>query len=382
MSRPPAVLGSFLRGVGRDVSAFPVLAGTPHVPVAPDGTYSLRDGVESESLDYVYSRDLVNATKYHRVLLKEWSYVCRTGGHIVIEMRPNERLDFSGLVEESRLVLGANAVVVHQEAGPDRGTLVLEKTRPSLAAGDSMDRWTFGIITNGSRNDWVERQIASIRALAIPRLEIVVCGTYFDRQEPGFRYLEFKERDDRGWITRKKNLICRSASNENLVITHDKMIFDPGWYEGMKRYGNQFEVLSCVILDEHGERAGDWVTTGNDWGRLLRIGNLDYRDWDPNVYVSGMLYILKKTVALRTPWNEDLYWGEREDIRLAQDYAAAGVVTRFNPYSRVLCLYYRVEQFPDYAYDPLRRGRLHNIRPSFYWRMAKRIGKRYVLRQG
>ncbi len=381
MSTTPG-LERFVRGDGLDVSAAPVLEGIRHAALEPGNDYSLRALVAPESLDFVYARDVVNATKFHRILLKEWSYACRVGGIIVVEARPNERLDVPHLVDEARLLLDRNTKIVREETGPERGTVVLEKIGPSLAPGDSLDAWTFGIVTNGQRNDWVERQIASIRRLGIPNLEIVVCGTYFDRREPGFRYLEFKERDDRGWITRKKNLICQAAAHENLVIAHDKMIFEPDWYAGMKRYGNYFDALSCVIVDEKGARAGDWVTTGNGWGRLLRIGNLDYRDWDPNVYVSGMLYILKRSVALRVPWNEDLYWGEREDIRLAEAWDKAGVLTRFNPHSRVLCLYYRNEQFPDYAFDPLRRGPLRNVRPSFLWRMAKRVGKKYVLRKG
>ncbi len=371
---------AYLHGIGRDVSLRPELEGTDHLSLPLDNTYTLLRDVGAESLDFVYSRDVVNATKYHRILLKEWSYACKVGGHIVVEMRPNGLLGFEELAAEAGLVLGGVARTVQRRLEGDRGTLVLEKTSPSLAPGDSMDSFTFGIITNGLRNDWVERQIRSIRALGIPRLEIIVCGTYFDRAEPGFRYIEFKERDDKGWITRKKNLICQAATHENLVVVHDKMIFDPGWYAGMRRYGNHFEVLSCVIHDERGGRAGDWVTSGADWGKLVIVGNLDYRDWDPTGYVIGMLYVLKRSVGLRIPWDESRYWGQREDLHLSRAYAEAGVVTRFNPFSRVLCLYYRNEQFPDYAFDPLRRGRLQNVRPSFYWAMVKRLGMRYVLR--
>ena len=68
--KAPAGLGPFLRGNGLDVSARPVLEGAPHAALEMDNRYSLRGLVAPESLDFVYARDVVNATKFHRILLK------------------------------------------------------------------------------------------------------------------------------------------------------------------------------------------------------------------------------------------------------------------------------------------------------------------------
>ena len=224
---------------------------------------------------------------------------------------------------------------------------ICRKLVTTKVEGDDINKWTFGMITKGERNDWIEEIIQAIHKQKIPNYEIVVCGTYHDRKEKNFTYIPFKERDDKGWITKKKNLIVQAAKYENLCIMHDRIVLDNDWFKGVKKYGNCFELM-CVKQTLRGStlRTGDWITYG---GKTLDvpygIAKLDYTDWDEDIYVGGMLTTLKKHIATEAPWDETRYWGE-EDVELTFRQRDLGYIARYNPYSSVEALTWRFGELP------------------------------------
>ena len=259
-------LSSYIKGKGVDVSMVKHLDNAVHYSPEIDNFYSLKCKFKPESLDFVYSRGIVNETKFFRIIIKEWFYSIKVKGHILIDFKPNNILDSDKLTKEIKILLKDKAKIIKNEIIDNNfQRIIIQKTKSALNKNDSIDKWTFGILTNGKRNDWVEKQIKAIKQLKIPCYEIIVCGTYFDRKEHDFRYIHFDKKDDKGWITKKKNLLCENAKYENLVIMHDKVILDSNWYKGIKKYGSYFDVLSNIILDESGKRAGDWMTFGTRW---------------------------------------------------------------------------------------------------------------------
>ena len=234
---------------------------------------------------------------------------------------------------------------------------IVKKTAATKITGDSMDRWTFGIITNGKRLDWMDQIIGSIRQQNIPNYEILVCGSYYDRKEKDFTYIPFNQRDDKGWITRKKNILVEKARHENICIIHDRIVFDKDWFAGMKKWGDCFESMSCVQTFE-GKRAGDWVmfdpkSLNFEKKQIYYTAELDYRDWVKNGYIAGMFYIGKKSL-FRNQWNETLHWNESEDIDLSRKFLAKGILDRFNPYANVETLAWRFKSPIALRYNALR----------------------------
>lgn len=221
------------------------------------------------------------------------------------------------------------------------------RKRSSLAReNDDVSMWTFGIITRGERTDFVDEIIESIRQQKIPHYEIIICGTYNDRKEKDITYIPFSQRDDKGWITKKKNLIVERARYENLCLLHDRIVFDKEWFIGMKTYGNCFELLTNVqAVKKEGYRAGDWMVYDGKY----RISQLDYEDWDHNVYVSGQLTILKKSIWEENPWDETLYWNE-EDVVFSFRARDEGYLPRFNYRSSCTALTWRHGRIPT-KYD-------------------------------
>jgi hypothetical protein len=47
---------------------------------------------------------------------------------------------------------------------------------------------------------------------------------------------------------------------ENVVYSHDYLTYDPDWYEGFLKFGNNFNVCSNRIYCVTGERFRDWRT--------------------------------------------------------------------------------------------------------------------------
>lgn len=304
----------------------------------PGNLYTLRGQYAPESLDFIISRNLIFKSKYHRILLKEWMYACKVGGDVIILLGdrfggPSNSPGKKGmrfLLLEIFALFGNEVEVDHEYLpGSGEGMVRIRKKAPSLADGDSITKWSFGIISNGQRDENVDRIIGAINAQGIPKLQIMVCGKYANKNGYEIDYLPFSKKDEQGWITRKKNLIMEKAKYENVMVLHDRIFPSKNWYAGMKKYGNCFDALSCVLLNEKtGKREGDWIA--NIPGVL---GHLDYSDWDERAVMNGAYVILKKSAWGKAPWNEHLFWNEAEDFEMGERQKKAGVLLRFNPYS-------------------------------------------------
>ncbi|MBI2664957.1 glycosyltransferase family 2 protein [Candidatus Woesearchaeota archaeon] len=343
---------SFLNGSGVDASEKSAV-NAPHFYRVPGNYYSLKEFAPAESLDFVFSENLINATKYYKILLKEWFLALKVGSYLVIRFSSNSILSAEKLRKEVKLLFRGNAEIIQS----DSATFIVKKTNSVLIPNDSIDKWTFGIITNGKRNGDMENLIASVRKQNIPNYEIIVCGTYFERNEPFFRYIPFSEQDDRGWITKKKNIICEAAKYENIMVLHDRLSLNDGWFEGMQRYGNNFEVLSCVQHAAGNVRAADWVTSCCSQLPGI-IALLDYRDWDSWIYPNGGLIMLKKSVWKNVKWNESLFWNQCEDVELGHRFTARGYVFRFNPYASCFTEHWRHGAIPAVSFNQKKFGGL------------------------
>lgn len=314
----------------------------------------------------VYSKDMVGATKFTPILLKEYFYMVKKDGYLIIDYTPNKFCNYQKLEETMWWLWKGKYDILFHGAGKEYNLnlhldipqpidnyqrFVCRKLVSTKISGDNINKWTFGIITKGERDDWLEKIIKSIHNQNIPNYEIIVCGTYRDRKEKNFKYIPFFDRDDKGWITKKKNLIAKEAKYENLCIIHDRIVFDKNWFDGMKKYGNTFEILcNSQILKGLGNRTGDWLTYGSSTlNSPYGISQLDYNDWDKYIYMGGQLSILKKSVWEKCPWNETLYWGE-EDVELSFRFRDSGFLIRFNQYSKCSALAWRFGKIPTKYY--------------------------------
>lgn len=179
--------------------------------------------------------------------------------------------------------------------------------------------FTFGIITNGENDVFLNEIIKSIHHQKIPNYEILIIGNSEVDGEM-VKVIPFDETIKSSWITKKKNIITSESKYDNIVFLHDYVKFLDGWYEGQMDCGNEFFVRMDIVVDNDGQRFRDWCIwpgNGNEMDSIIGLDCLipyDISNLSKYMYISGTYWVAKKHVMEEFPLNEDLVWGEMEDV--------------------------------------------------------------------
>lgn len=187
-------------------------------------------------------------------------------------------------------------------------------------------KFTFGIVTTNSMSDNVAHILHSIEEQNIPDEDyevLIVGGNVVAHSErlPYVSLMSFDESQKTGWITKKKNIITKHAQFENIVYMHDYIKFQPDWYKGFLKFGNEFDVCMNPIQNSDGSRFRDWTLWPDDLTSLLGPWNSKYLlPYDETrlskyMYFSGAYWVAKKKVMQEFPLDETLSWGESEDVK-------------------------------------------------------------------
>lgn len=254
---------------------------------------------------------------------------------------------------------------------------------------EELPKVTFGIVTT-LNNIWKDIKnnyeiteeykylynlVDSIISLNIDRslYEIVIVGgdkECINHIIYQFRYFDFYDMGDVGEIikhiphephlTKQKNLITKHAKYENIVYMHDYLELDKNWYYGfcyfdavMQPYGG-WGVIMNRILNADGKRYRDWVSWddpryGKPWVCREKWCPLEglrfegsphlvpYSDYNINhMYISGAYWVAQKYFMEMYPLNEDLQWGEGEDVEWSLRVRDSDhIMYEFNPFSTV-----------------------------------------------
>lgn len=296
--------------------------------------------VKEESCSLVLGDLATIVPRFREIAVQEWWNLVAPKGHLLLWLvHPATRFADGALTAERALQLCSEGVLRFRKRLYFRmGEIALIEKRRSIQLGD-MDQWTFGIVTNGKRPEWLQESIESIRRQGVPDYEILVVGPRQHLMTGGgdLRVIDFTEKDELGWISRKKNLIAGSAQHENLAIMHDRIVLDQNWYEGMRAYGNYFWLLGVPVESSEGHgRNVDWVRYDGHRGvrQLTEIELLDYEDWDPFVFVNGGFLVTKRSCWTQIALDERLFWQQNEDVWFSRAFIAQGWLPRMNPFAK------------------------------------------------
>jgi radical SAM superfamily enzyme YgiQ (UPF0313 family)/GT2 family glycosyltransferase len=227
-------------------------------------------------------------------------------------------------------------------------TYTAETTSDKSSKDSSNFAVSFCIITNGKRPEKLLRELESIRALNIPRHEIQIAGelppgTIID----GFDYYPLPDAAQNGRLGEMRNLLCDKAQYENLVVVDDDMIFHSDFYSGLIQNGPIFDILSVRLLNQDGTRYWDWATFGGPQGHYL----LEYDVTDPDVYVTGGICVIKKSVACKIRWDDIRGFYQQEDVDFSKRIKDAGYSISFCQYATVTHDDSRYTQFGNYVLE-------------------------------
>lgn len=181
-------------------------------------------------------------------------------------------------------------------------------------------KFTFGIITSGNSDNTLNACIDSINNLEIPEYEIIVVGNT-KLNKLNTKIISFDESIKKSWITRKKNIITENAKYENIVYSHDYILFENDWHRGYLKYGDDFKVCMNRVLNADRSRFHDWLIWPLNENFMDDIVlpkrhcliPYDATHLSKYMYISGSYWVAKKELMQEFPLNEELCWAEGED---------------------------------------------------------------------
>lgn len=302
--------------------------------------------LKPESIEHITIKGVLEQHKYLRTVLRYCDYMLAPGGTLDIYFY-NAHFDVPGLAVRGRnewqyelsLVFQDRIILLENEKTDINGHFVYKKIDSCLPDGDTIERWSFGIVSDGRRNDRILEIIHQVEAFNIQEFEVLVCGPAPSEVLPEHVIVIDDSpfySDKRIPISKKKNAIIRTAKYNNLILMHDRISFSREWYDKMKAYGNYYDCLcSRIVMDDTCDnRMNDWSVPNSFhttlWEKLKpRKIVLEYDDWSPEIYVSGGFMQIKKHFAQSVQLNPNLYWGEMEDVDFSQRLYQSGVLVSF-----------------------------------------------------
>ena len=182
--------------------------------------------------------------------------------------------------------------------------------------------FTFGICVTKENKHLHPIIYNQIKNQKIPNKQIIFIGDIYHNLNKDWLcenlyddYIHFDETQKTGWITKKKNLIVENAKYENIVLMHDYIVLENGWYEGFLKFGNDFQVCMNRVHNLDGKRNIDWLVYYQDYQLPNAEQLLPYdQEFSKIMYIPGFYWVAKKNVMQEFPLNENLIWGEAEDV--------------------------------------------------------------------
>lgn len=308
-----------------------------------------------EAYDFLYSFNIINQNKFSIICIKEWLYLIKNGWFMIIHFEENKLINHQKFLSDL-LQSWPNWEFILEVNDKLNNFYVIKKVKTLLIEWDSIEKWTFWIVTQWKRDDWLNQIIDSIELQKIQNYEIILCWKVNNddiKNRKFIKYIEFTENDEKWWITRKKNLIIENAKYENICIIHDRIIFDKNWFEWMLKWWNNFEHLSPYYEWE-------WNYFYNFTSNVLYYSYIPYnfilafvtwldkKDFDDTVVCWWNIHIWKKSIFYKYKWDEKLFWINNtfEDWSISYLLNTHWYFVRLNPYSKNIALYYRFNLCP------------------------------------
>ena len=246
-----------------------------------------------------------------------------------------------------------------EESSTENGLRIFRKNEVlPIERERGLEGWSFCIPTGGKRAEMLNTCVARILSLKIEFSEIILCGKppedfiYWDL----VRVIGEDQPENPVHITRKKNLLANAAKYNNLCILHDRVLLPTYFLSAVQRFGDDYPLVGF----ESYWFADTWRAVPrrySDFGSAQFIPSALREDLRPgrqalaefermrlvaqhpqrvefgHDYLTGSLYISKRSLWRFFPQNEAFYWSEYEDVEYGLRAAVAGIPSRINPYA-------------------------------------------------
>lgn len=180
--------------------------------------------------------------------------------------------------------------------------------------------YSFTIITGGHRNDRLNALIQSINRMTIPRYEIIVTGKY--KKRPDIVYNHKPEWALEAQVCKMRNLNCKTAKYDKILILDDDVEFTSSWYNDIKDFID-FDMTGCHGIDPEGNRWFDynWASRTDP---LLQPRLMPYNEYNNSVYISGYFMMFKQYVWEKVKFDESRKNYQYDDVDFCHRVIDAG----------------------------------------------------------
>lgn len=186
--------------------------------------------------------------------------------------------------------------------------------------------WSFGIITDGIRNNQFHLPIIySIMKQNIPNYEIIFItenrGYSVINEENDILKMLYIDTNKLSHITKKKNEFAKVAKYENLCILHDYVSLGDNWFQGMETLGYKWNVTSCRYVNLDSTRyIWDYPVMGHPTLGHCHSLSYDFPLCETH-YIPGIAFCVKKPFFLKNPLDNNLIHFEGEDVKWSQSFS-------------------------------------------------------------
>lgn len=195
--------------------------------------------------------------------------------------------------------------------------------------------YSFGIITNGKRNEKLYRLIDTIASqdLAPDRYEVLVAGCVAELDHDiGLRTFPMEDAAEEGRLGAMRNVLGKSARFNKFVCLDDDFLLHPGWTQAVEAIGDDFDVATGIILNPDLSRYCDWVNIIENYTFLRSYSER----FDKCQYVTGGYGIYKDYILSEHSWNDKLGFYQGEDVSFSRKLFNAGYKLKFIPRAIVM----------------------------------------------
>ena len=273
----------------------------------------------------------INANRFYERTIKEILTCVKPGQLVGFFIRDNQYLTWFGLKSVIETLFPGQFSLTEQEISGTAHYLCYKRTTEAPKyLTEPNTGWTFGMLTLGKRKSSVEKYIESIYKQKVNNFEILmIVPRKLDWLEtyPNVKQIEFSEKDDIGWITRKKNIICENSRFSDILICHDRFYLADTFISDFEKWGYHYSIaVPKVFVPNLGMRGLDWAVVSSENHAWSQGGLLNYRAYSRFAYTPGGATIIRKSAWEKYPWNENLYWNEHEDVEMSRRMQRDGEV--------------------------------------------------------
>jgi hypothetical protein len=214
------------------------------------------------------------------------------------------------------------------------------KSLPPTVAGKTRQSYktkgfSFGIITNGKRNEKLCNLIQSIKAqnLTPDCYEILIAGCVGDLNGwSDVRKFEMDQAAAEGRLGAMRNVLANNAKFNKFVSLDDDFLLHPQWADAVNEVKGDFDIATGIILNPDLSRYCDWVNLIENFTFLRAY----HETFNKCQYMTGGYGIYKDVIFREHSWNDELGFYQGEDVSFSRKLFNAGYELKFIPKAIVM----------------------------------------------